>query len=83
MTNTNELEQEPRSGLSDLTVKLAVMPLEKGYAEGDTCNRDACDGIIDTHLPENCSCHISAPCSSCTGPRNFCPECDWSEELDG
>jgi hypothetical protein len=66
-----------------LTESLLNAGLAVGYAEGDTCNRDGCVGIIDTHPPENCSCHLSAPCSRCTGPRNFCPECDWSEELDG
>jgi len=29
---------------------------------------------------ENCSCHISPPCSSCTAPRNYCDTCEWDEE---
>lgn len=53
-----------------------------GYAEGDKCGRNGCGGIIDTHPSENCSCHISPPCSSCTSPRNFCPECGWEESED-
>lgn len=50
-----------------------------GFGEGDVCNRDGCKGVIATHPSENCSCHISPPCFSCTSPRGFCPECDWQE----
>jgi len=50
-----------------------------GFQEGDRCNRNGCIGVINTHPSENCSCHISPPCGSCTAPRNFCPECDWEE----
>ncbi len=53
---------------------------EYGYAEGEVCKRDGCAGHIDSHKPDNCSCHISPPCSACTAPRNFCPVCDWQEE---
>ena len=74
----NETRNEVLIGESDSTAGLAV-----GYVDGETCNRDGCAGIIDTHPSENCACHLYAPCSSCTGPRNFCPECDWSEEFDG
>jgi len=50
-----------------------------GFEEGDTCNRDKCEGVISIHKSENCSCHISPPCSSCTAPRNYCPVCEWEE----
>lgn len=60
-----------------------VKPLEKGYVEGELCNRAGCTGIIGINPSENCACHLYAPCSSCTAPRNFCPVCDWSEEYDG
>lgn len=53
-----------------------------GYVDGDVCNRNGCQGRIGTHPSENCSCHISPPCWSCTSPRNFCPECDWQEKDD-
>lgn len=53
-----------------------------GYAEGDTCNRSGCVGVIDSHPSDNCSCHINPPCGSCTSPRNFCPVCDWQEADD-
>lgn len=50
-----------------------------GYAEGETCNRNGCNGTIDIHPAENCSCHISPPCGACTSPRAFCQECYWEE----
>lgn len=50
-----------------------------GFCEGDTCERDGCAGVIAMHRPENCSCHINPPCSACTAPRGYCPECDWQE----
>ena len=51
-----------------------------GYVEGEVCGRNGCQGIIDMHPSENCSCHINPPCSSCTDPRNFCPLCGWEEK---
>jgi hypothetical protein len=54
----------------------------KGYCEGDICGRDDCQGSIQTRPVENCSCHISPPCSACTSPRNFCPICGWEESED-
>jgi len=53
-----------------------------GYFEGDICNREGCDGIIDSHPAENCHCHLVAPCSSCTSLRNFCPKCGWEEKYE-
>ena len=50
-----------------------------GFEEGDICGREGCDGRIEIKPPENCSCHIAPPCSACTAPRAFCPECDWHE----
>lgn len=55
---------------------------EHGYEEGSTCCRNHCSGVIETHESDNCSCHLSAPCGSCTAPRNFCPGCGWEEEDD-
>lgn len=48
-----------------------------GYTEGEVCWRNGCQGIIAEHAVEGCSCHISPPCSACTAPREYCPECDW------
>jgi hypothetical protein len=50
-----------------------------GVCEGDTCFRNGCCGTIEVHPVEGCSCHISAPCSACTSPRNFCRVCSWQE----
>lgn len=52
---------------------------ELGYVDGEKCNRKGCEGTIELHPVENCSCHISPPCSGCTSPRAFCPVCDWEE----
>lgn len=59
-----------------------VVVMGFGYAEGDECGRDGCKGVIAVHPSENCSCHISPPCFSCTSPRNYCPDCDWHEKHD-
>ena len=48
-----------------------------GYEEGETCGRDGCAGVICIRDPENCYCHLSAPCSACATPREYCPECGW------
>ena len=53
-----------------------------GYAEGDTCNRKGCKGVIALHDTEGCYCHINAPCRACTSPRGYCPDCDWQEKDD-
>lgn len=49
-----------------------------GYEKGDICNRDGCKGIIDEFEKDlGCSCHITAPCSSCCHAYEYCPDCDW------
>lgn len=55
---------------------------EFGITEGDICHRRGCLGVIETHPPVNCSCHINPPCGPCTSPRNFCPKCGWEEKDD-
>jgi hypothetical protein len=50
-----------------------------GYCDGDACNRHGCEGHIERRASENCSCHISPPCSACTAPRGYCDTCDWEE----
>lgn len=55
--------------------------MNTGYEEGEICNRNGCAGTIETHPPENCSCHIAPPCHSCTSPRSYCTECG-REEVD-
>lgn len=53
-----------------------------GYCEGEKCGRDGCDGSIQMRDPDNCSCHLSAPCSACTYPRCYCDSCEWDESDD-
>ena len=54
-----------------------------GYCEGDVCGRNGCQGVLEEHPVENCSCHTgNPPCGQCMKPREFCPVCDWSAEWD-
>ncbi|MCV4285058.1 hypothetical protein [Pseudomonas capsici] len=55
---------------------------ELGYCEGDTCGRNGCAGVIESHEVENCGCHISPPCGACTSPRGHCESCGWEESED-
>lgn len=48
-----------------------------GYCEGEICGRDECSGIIEIEEPEDCSCHISAPCHYHVNTDMWCPECGW------
>jgi len=51
-----------------------------GELEGETCMRNGCKGVIAEKAVEGCSCHIRPPCSACTTPREYCPECEWDAE---
>ena len=53
-----------------------------GIYDGEICNRNGCNGTIEEHPVENCSCHINPPCGQCTAPRNYCNKCDWDESED-
>lgn len=50
---------------------------ENGFAEGDICNHDSCDGTIKLYPVENCACHNNPPCSACTEPAEYCDKCYW------
>jgi len=52
---------------------------EVGTQEGETCNRENCTGVIEYQESENCSCHISPPCSSCLSVALHCPDCGWED----
>jgi len=54
-----------------------------GCEEGDVCNRDGCEGIIDEHYADGgCYCHCgNPPCSHCVDDRRYCEECGW-EAID-
>ncbi|MCA7900718.1 hypothetical protein LGM39_15165 [Burkholderia cepacia] len=51
-----------------------------GHEEGELCGRGGCEGRIEFTKPENCSCHISAPCSACTNTYLHCPGCGWEAQ---
>lgn len=62
-----------------------------GYVEGEVCKRPTdqfgnlhqgqkCTGVIEEHPKGGCCCHINPPCSACTEPRGYCPECGWEEK---
>jgi hypothetical protein len=66
------------SSLPDLLLRaIEKESIEIGYCEDDVCGRNGCKGILKLRPVENCSCHISAPCSACTTPGEYCPECDY------
>ncbi len=49
-----------------------------GYLKGEKCDRKGCEGIIQEGEKDGCcSCHIAPPCSYCTTPVEYCPECGW------
>jgi hypothetical protein len=59
--------------------------IEPGCLIDEICYRDGCKGTIEElDTDRSCSCHINPPCSVCTEPREYCPECGWmaSEEVD-
>jgi len=54
-----------------------------GYKEeGDRCGVDGCRGSLGFNRVENCSCHLSAPCSQCVDNPLCCPECGWTDEQE-
>lgn len=49
------------------------------YEEGDTCPE--CDeGILEYRRVEQCTCHISPPCSACVNKPLMCNKCDYEPE---
>lgn len=62
---------------------VGIQAVEPGYQVCDICNRNGCTGIIEEYSSDSsCSCHINPPCSHCTDPRTFCPECEWDLKED-
>ncbi len=54
-----------------------------GYKEeGDMCGIDGCCASLSFTEVENCSCHISPPCSQCVNNPLRCPKCGWSDEQE-
>ncbi len=52
-----------------------------GLQEGDSCPDMFCSGTM-VHNVENCTCHISPPCSACTESVLECDECGETYEED-
>ena len=60
------------------------------FEEGQACpllvegsETEACTGTLQFADPENCSCHISAPCSACLERPLVCDIYRWeAEDLD-
>jgi len=57
------------------------------FEEGQACpllavnsETEACSGTLQLADAENCSCHISAPCSSCFERPLVCSFCGWEAE---
>lgn len=44
---------------------------------GSSCPQPGCCGVLDCAPSVNCSCHISAPCSSCENAGLLCGSCGW------
>lgn len=47
--------------------------------EGSTCP-ECHEGSMQFPRVENCSCHLSAPCSACTDSHLICDHCEWEFE---
>lgn len=47
------------------------------YQEGGKCPE--CGGTLFYPPVENCSCHLSAPCSACTNNSLLCHDCDFED----
>ena len=66
-----------RVKMSDMTPETSK---NVGTYEGNICKRGGCDGEIEIKATENCSCHISPPCSGCEEAPLYCPKCLWEED---
>ena len=55
--------------------------VEHGYAPGDICNRNECDGTMIDQRDGSCSCHTGhPPCGYCTACITECDECGYEVE---
>ena len=45
------------------------------FEEGDECKTCRVGKLVEKHSGDGCSCHISPPCSYCTGTKLVCDEC--------
>ncbi len=62
---------------------LQRLVMDYGKEEGDTCNREGCQGTMNYPLiPEGCTCHLHPPCPACQDALPYCDICGMSEEDD-
>ena len=47
--------------------------------DGDICPYPDCKGKLGYESVEDCSCHISPPCSACLENPLVCQTCSWTE----
>lgn len=50
--------------------------------EGGACFIEKCPGKYRFVSDGDCSCHISPPCSACTGAYLQCDTCDHTPEVE-
>jgi hypothetical protein len=57
------------------------MEANHGTEEGEKCNREGCEGVLEILKPLEgcCACHINPPCGYCMDTKPRCPECKWEE----
>lgn len=60
-----------------------VTPCTGPFDEGDMCPDSQCDGRLSTKPTENCSCHISPPCSACLDAPLICDACAMEIDPNG
>ena len=65
----------------------AMTQYVEDFEEGQACplliegsETEACTGTLQFADPDNCSCHISAPCSPCLERPLVCNVCHWEAE---
>ena len=49
--------------------------MKKSLEEGDKCVHDDCNGVFEYARQNQCSCHISPPCSACVDAPLVCNKC--------
>ena len=66
-----------------MTIIKYAEDFEEGYPcpmAADENGEVACTGRLEIKEPEDCSCHISAPCSAHVEAALWCPVCGWEVE---
>lgn len=74
ITHEHTLADVIRWLLLQTDIEEAYALLAKATEEGAVCPKADCDGRLE-YFVENCSCHISPPCSACTASHMRCDTC--------